>query len=511
MRLGTLERFRQIVIQLHDNPDADAVGSGYALYQYFKSRGKAVRLVYGGAMRMKKSNMLLMVRELKIPVEYVTELEKPELLLTVDCQYGEGNVAHFEAEHVAMIDHHNTGRSSGDMVEIRSNLVSCATVCYDMLKAEGFDVNEDITVATALYYGLYMDSNELAEMRHPLEWDMMDLLKVDKALLNRLTHSNFTLQEMETAGIAMIRHNYDRNKRLSIIRSKPCDPNILGIIGDFVLQVDCIDVCIIFNEGTNGYKLSVRSCVPDVAANDMAEFLTEIVGNGGGRMDKAGGFINKNKFEKIYDDLSIEAYFFNRIDQYYDSYDVIYAKNGIADKSEFELYQKMPSGYGYVRTADLFEEGTEFRVRTYEGDVFVTASEQAYLMIGYYGEVHPIERAVFEKKYRPAAEPFQKGFDYPPSVRRLDDNTICELLPFAKQCICTETALICAKKLENPTKVFSKWNYEKYMYGNSDDYICFSCEDERDIYLMKQEVFEKTYRRVRETQTGHRQRLAAQK
>ncbi len=48
MRLCTLEKFHTIVVQLHDNPDADAVGSGYALYKYFKFKGKQVRLVYGG-------------------------------------------------------------------------------------------------------------------------------------------------------------------------------------------------------------------------------------------------------------------------------------------------------------------------------------------------------------------------------------------------------------------------------------------------------------------------------
>ena len=157
------------------------------------------------------------------------------------------------------------------MCEIRSHIVSCATICYDMLRQEGYDVNKDIAVSTALYYGLFMDSNELSELRHPLDWDMVESLKVNRNLQNRFTHANFTLQELETAGIALIRFSYDENKHLSIIKSRPCDPNILGLIGDFVLRVDCIDVSIIFNECPGGYKLSVRSCTPEVAANDLAE------------------------------------------------------------------------------------------------------------------------------------------------------------------------------------------------------------------------------------------------
>lgn len=493
MRLSDLNRFDNIVIQIHDNPDADAVGSGYAIYKYFESLGKKVRLVYGGSFKITKSNMLLLIKELEIPVEYVTGIEDAELLITVDCQYGEGNVTHLEAKNIAMIDHHNTGKMSDDMAEIRSNLVSCATICYDMLKAEGFDVNDDIAIATALYYGLFMDSNELSEMRHPLEWDMAENLKINRVLITRLTHANFTLQEMETAGIAMIRHSYDAHKRMSIIRSKPCDPNILGLVGDFVLQVDSIDVCIIFNECQNGYKLSIRSCVPDVAANEMAEFLTEGIGNGGGHLDKAGGFISSMRFEEKYGDLGIETYFFNRADEYYNSYDVIYAKDGIGDKSGFGLYKKIPYTYGYVRTTDIFEEGTNFRVRTYEGDVFVTSSEDIYLMIGYYGEVYPIEKSTFETKYKAKEDAFVKEFEYAPSARNLIDNQAFSLMPYAKQCMSIDNAKVYAKHLEKPTKVFSKWDYEKYMYGNSDYYICVTDGDDKDIYLVKQEVFEKTY------------------
>ena len=48
-----------------------------------------------------------MVNRLEIPIEYVEELtETPELLVTVDCQYGERNVTKFPGRTVAVIDHH---------------------------------------------------------------------------------------------------------------------------------------------------------------------------------------------------------------------------------------------------------------------------------------------------------------------------------------------------------------------------------------------------------------------
>ena len=35
MRLKELLQFDEIIIQCHDNPDADAIASGYGLYCYF--------------------------------------------------------------------------------------------------------------------------------------------------------------------------------------------------------------------------------------------------------------------------------------------------------------------------------------------------------------------------------------------------------------------------------------------------------------------------------------------
>ena len=45
MKLRDLLKYKDIVIQCHDNPDADALASGYAVFKYLESRGKKPRLV----------------------------------------------------------------------------------------------------------------------------------------------------------------------------------------------------------------------------------------------------------------------------------------------------------------------------------------------------------------------------------------------------------------------------------------------------------------------------------
>ena len=496
MKLSTLEKFDDIVIQMHDNPDADAIGSGYAIYRYLQSKGKTPRLVYGGNFVITKSNIKLLIKELDIPVEYVTYINNPELLVTVDCQYGEGNVKHFEAQNVAIIDHHNTGRTSDEMSEIRSHLVSCSTICFDMLKRAGYNLRDDMKLSTALYYGLYMDSNGFAELRHSVERDMIDELIIDKPLIKRMVHSNFTIQELETAGIALIRYSFDENKRASIIKSKPCDPNILGLIGDLVLQVDSIDMCVIYNECNGGYKLSVRSCVTDVAANDVASYLTDEIGNGGGHIDKAGGYISKKQYKAKYGTKGIESYFFERVNDYYESYDTVYAKDGIKDSQGFDVYEKIPYAYGFVKSRDIFNNGEEFRIRALEGaDVYVTANDNLYIVIGYYGEVYPIEKEKFLQRYRMTDEPYTNEFEYNPSARSMQTEEVYDLLPYAKKCICNDGVKVYAKPIEKTTKVFVRWEQDRYIQGEPGDMLCKSIDDEFDIYLIKREVFNATYKK----------------
>ena len=102
MKLSDLTAYNPITIQCHDNPDADAIASGYALYVFFQSIGKEVRFIYCGRNRIQKSNMLLMLEHWNIPISYIEDtrsfLEKEPggqvqgLLITTDCQYGAGNV-----------------------------------------------------------------------------------------------------------------------------------------------------------------------------------------------------------------------------------------------------------------------------------------------------------------------------------------------------------------------------------------------------------------------------------
>lgn len=512
MRLSDLEKYNPITIQCHDNPDADAIASGYALYTYFKQLGKDVRFIYSGRNRIHKSNLCLMLEHLKISVEHVGQPEAlikdapenrlPGLLITVDCQYGAGNVTRIPAENVAVIDHHQIEIQDINMSEINPKLGSCSTLVWDMLRREGFKI-QDTKLGTALYYGLYSDTNQFAEIYNPLDMDMRDALPCEQSMVKLFRNSNLSLNELEIAGVALIRHIYNDDYHYAIIKAQPCDPNILGLISDFLLQVAEVYTCVVYNENKDGYKFSVRSCIKEVQANELAAFLAEGVGSGGGHHEKAGGFISKTLYEEVYPTLHSEAFFSERLNDYFDNTQVIVASEYEIDVSDMSSYVKKKVPLGFVQATDVLSPGTPITIRTLEGDVDMTVEPELVIMIGIKGEVYPNRKSNFEKNYESTEEPYCMADSaiktlYQPTIHNREDGSVLYLADYAKICIANGGTHIHAKELTTRVKVFTAWDKEKYMLGKPGDYLAVRCDDRHDIYVVERDIFFKTYDRMQE-------------
>lgn len=500
MRLQDLEQFDPITIQCHDNPDADALGAGCALYYYFKQKGKNVRLIYSGRNMIQKPNLVLMVEKLEIPIEYLDPALAETLsglLITVDCQYGAGNVTKIPADEVAIIDHHQEEIHDVPRSRIQSNLGSCSTLIWKMFGEEDF-VLTDTRIGTALYYGLYTDTNQFSEIYNPLDMDMREDVPCNKSLITMFRNSNLSLKELEIAGIAMLRYIYNDDYQFALIKAQPCDPNILGLISDFLLQVDEIKTCVVYNELTDGFKLSVRSCIKEVNASELAAYLTEGIGSGGGHTEKAGGFIRKSRYDEKYPTLHSEAYISNRMTEYFDSTEVIYAKEYEVDVTDMVQYQKKKRPIGFVKADEVLPVGTPITIRTLEGDVDMVVAPDLYVLIGIKGEVYPNSKEKFERSYEIlpgeySLEECTVDAEYVPTIKNRITGATTPISKYARKCISTGDTFIYAKPLEKRMKVFTAWDEEKYMLGVSGDYLAVRCDDLHDIYIVEKNIFGKTY------------------
>lgn len=506
MHLNELLSYDTIAIQCHNNPDADALASGYGVFVYLKNHGKNVRLIYGGPSIIQKSNLLLLIEKCQIPIEYVKELDPPDLLLTVDCQYGQGNVFPFSGKTIGVIDHHQV--SAPEMLpslqEIRSNYGSCSTIIYQMLTKAGEHVNQNKNLATALYYGLYTDTNKLQEISHPLDKDMRDDLKPDRSSIVLFQNSNLSLDELRIAGNALANYDYNPEYHFAIVNAEPCDPNILGVISDMLIDVDVINTCIAHCALNGGTKYSVRSCIKETQADELADFVAKGIGSGGGHLLKAGGFLNGDKLLNAFEKENnipeppekqeiAHRIFSERMMEYFRDERIIDTDSFTLNITDMQLFRKRKIPVGYVRATDLFPAGTEVMIRMLEGDIEITVQEDIYIMIGVENEIYPIRRDVFLKNYETIDEPYRFKGEYSPTIRQTQTSEARQLVSYARACVARELSFVCAKELSVRTKLFTKWDKTKYMLGLPGDYLVAKKEDPSDIYIVKKEIFPQLY------------------
>lgn len=518
MKLSDLLQFEKIVIQCHDNPDADALASGYAVLRYLKSQGKDAEFIYSGRNIIRKSNLVLMVKALEIPVRHVDTIEEPDLLVTVDCQYGEGNVTRLKAKNIAVIDHHIEAGELPELSIVRNKLGSCSTLIWSMLLDEGYDLSEDRKLSTALYYGLYTDTSELTEISQPLDKELRDTIEYDDAIIARFRNCNMSLEELEVAGTALLKSDYIEEQRIAIVKAAPCDPNVLGIISDLVLEVDAIDIVVVFCVQPNGVKLSVRSCVREVKASELAEEICAGVGSGGGHLRKAGGFISIDRlipeYVKICEDNRIEprmvfsddgksqrpsdsaikTFIEKRAMDYFKNTTIIYGFDSDIDSFELEEYVSRTVPLGYIPTERIAEHGEVIKIRTVDDnkDKDIVVGEDSILITLGGNDIIEISKLSFEILFRAYPDwKYKYNANEPIAVRNNTTGKTIALKDYVSVCVPLLSRTVKAAKVNNKVKVFSDKEDAVYITGKPGD-ILVKYDDR--IAVVSEEEFEDSFK-----------------
>lgn len=289
--LISLIKNKHVYIQTHNYPDQDALASAFGLAALLKNRGINATICYSG--QIDKYNTLKMVELIPIPVRRGEELiiTAMDEILLVDSQEGNINVKKFPGKIIACIDHHPLQETdSYRFFDIRSTMGSCASIIGEYFMEN--DIEPEEPVATALTYGIKMDTGNLTRRVSERDVEVFSFLfrRTDDEKLRELDKSSLTKDDLNAYKEAIT--NLKIYGRLGIVKiGNDYSEAILASISDFLLSLSELDVTLVYAYRVGGLKFSIRSATPLIDAGKAIRWALKGLGDGGGHAVMAAGFI----------------------------------------------------------------------------------------------------------------------------------------------------------------------------------------------------------------------------
>lgn len=280
---GLLEKIDNILILTHRNPDGDAVGSVFALWNVLHEMGKRVRVEIDTV----SAALSFPVRE-----EAFSDFE-PDFVVTVDV----ADNKLLPAEHLEKygdrvylaIDHHEANKPFSEHLLLDFKASAACEVIFDMLTAAGKEISGD--TATALYLGISTDTGCFRYPNCTAHTLYAASVLVERGApngeINRIVFETKTRAYVQFEALVMnsMKTYFDGKCAVIVItqdmfrRTGTSESDVPGIAA-LPRQIEGVLAGIVIREKTDGtYKVSVRSNEPLSAAG-----ICETLGGGGHRL-----------------------------------------------------------------------------------------------------------------------------------------------------------------------------------------------------------------------------------
>jgi len=296
---------KKIVITMHSNPDADALGSALGLSHFLGKLGHITTVIaptdYPDFLKWMPGNDTVVVFS-KSTVKQITAIvQEAALIFCLDFndlkRIGDLQPVIQQARGVkVLIDHHLNPTNFADINLHNTAAAATAELVYDLIAALGHSSTIDSDIANCLYAGIMTDTGSFkhANTTAKVHRSVADLIDrgadaprvsreiYDTHSLNRLRFLGYALNELLTVntkrGVAYFVISKEDNQRFDL---KSGDTE--GLV-NYALSIQGIHVAALFKEQPEEIKMSFRS-VGDIAVNKFAEDNFA----GGGHKNAAGG------------------------------------------------------------------------------------------------------------------------------------------------------------------------------------------------------------------------------
>jgi nanoRNase/pAp phosphatase (c-di-AMP/oligoRNAs hydrolase) len=309
--LDVVQKYEHILIVAHDNPDPDAIASGWAIgWMVREQLGRETRLVAGGGIVRAENRQ--MVELLEPPVELVDELpDQPNTAaVIVDCSPDADNQMLFgtELQPVGVIDHHQDSKRGKRLPfrDVRPSVAASASIASSYLREQQMVPHGRL--ATALLYAIRTETKGSETHYSRLdrrmvswlsEWaDPSKIAQIENAPLSNGYYSDLVLALQST-------FVYDTAALCFLPRAEGAE--IIGEVADLIVRGEAIEQVLCAAVINDELLLSVRTDRGCGSAAELARTTLRGLGQGGGHQHRAGGKIRLSKvngsMEALFDEL----------------------------------------------------------------------------------------------------------------------------------------------------------------------------------------------------------------
>ena len=281
-----------MLIVVQDRPDPDALASAMALRKLANVVGVQCSLACGGHVGRAENRALLKYVGVNLRSMAEIDLDRFEAIAMVDTQPGANNSLPDSVMPTIVIDHHPVVPDTRRAVftDIRGRYGATSTILCEYLQTAGLE--PDIILATALFYGIRSDTQDLGREATQADIEAYGYLYplVNKRMLGEIQRG-------------LVPSEYYQVLATGLHSARLCGPAIFCDLGevhnpdmipelaDLLLRHEQVDWVLVWGYHGGQALLSVRSDDEPPDSDTLIKLLIEGLGEGGGHTAMAGGQI----------------------------------------------------------------------------------------------------------------------------------------------------------------------------------------------------------------------------
>jgi len=306
-RLDAIEG--QLAVVAHDNPDPDAIASAVALADIAEFFGVDAEACYYGSISHQENKAMVNLLDLELRnLEPDESLEEFSAFALVDHSRPGVNDGLPESLCVdIVIDHHPPrGPVPGAFVDLREHAGATSTILTEYI--ERLPLEFDPATATALLYGIHVDTNDFTREVSPVDFQAASVLwkHADSTVLEQIEQPTVDGETLETIARG-IKSRIQRDSVVAASVGQLSNRDALPQTADQLLAIDGVDTTLAFGFIDEMAYLSARSRANDIDLGEVLRDAFDRIGSAGGHADMAGAQLEVGILAEIDDAEEIDS------------------------------------------------------------------------------------------------------------------------------------------------------------------------------------------------------------